>query len=75
MERFFDKLFVKVKEQEDCNKKIVIFFKFWGFSCFFFKVKKQFKYGGTCYKGVKLTLVRKSSKRLLSVSQFKEQFS
>ena len=40
MERFFDKLFVKVKEQEDCNKKIVIFFKFWGFSCFFFKVKK-----------------------------------
>ena len=40
MERFFDKLFVKVKEQEDCNKKIVIFFKFWGFLCFFFKVKK-----------------------------------
>ena len=40
MERFFDKLFVKVKEQEDCNKKIVIFFKFWVFLCFFFKVKK-----------------------------------
>lgn len=41
MERFFDKLFVKVKEQEDCNKKIVIFFKFWVFRVFFLKLKSN----------------------------------